>query len=321
MHVGTAGVEQTPAELFASRNVHYVQVSQEQEVEVPGLFSIHRFCEMLSRMETQYPGEAIVVCPKRKDPRAIETNCFLMGAYLILRKEMGIDDVLERVKDLADLKAQHAQSEGEAYVKDGLRALYRAKHLSWLDQKDMEPIFDVEMCAHYSAQANGNVHVLVPGKVLLFPTPEPLPHDQAWVDVSEPGCAVERRFSAAYLADVLTDLGVAAVVCLGECDGSAAAGLEERGLDVHHLGLDPRQPSMLQVMDWVLAVAREAPGAVAVCSGEGCWGGEWRGVVGTLAAAYLMRELGFDAGAADAWVRMACAEMSAGQPRSGQCRR
>ena len=161
---------------------------------------------------------------------------------------------------------------------------------------------------------------LVPGRII---GPRAASHHQAWVDVSEPGCAVGRRFSATYLADVLTDLGVAAVVCLGECDGSAAAGLEERGLDVHHLGLDPRQPSMLQVMDWVLAVAREAPGAVAVCSGEGCWGGEWRGVVGTLAAAYLMRELGFDAGAADTWVRTACAEMSAGLPgpRSDQCRR
>ena len=104
---------------------------------------------------------------------------------------------------------------------------------------------------------------------------------------------------------MLTYLGVAAVVCLGECDGSAAAGLEERGLDVHHLGLDPRQPSMLQVMDWVLAVAREAPGAVAVCSGEGCWGGEWREVVGTLAAAYLMGELGFDAGPAEALIARA----------------
>ena len=46
------------------------------------------------------------------------------------------------------------------------------------------------------------------------------------------------RFSAAYLADVLADLGMAAVDSLGECDGSAAAGLEEQGLDVHHLGLD-----------------------------------------------------------------------------------
>ena len=134
------------------------------------------------------------------------------------------------------------------------------------------------------------------------------------------GATIQRHLSR---RTCLTDLGVAAVVCLGECDGSAAAGSEEQDLDVHHLGLDPRQPSMLQVMDRVLAVAREAPGAVAVCSGEGCWGGEWRGVVGTLAAAYLMRELGFDAGAADTWVRTACAEMSAGLPgpRSDQCRR
>ena len=63
-------------------------------------------------------------------------------------------------------------------------------------------------------------------------------------------------------------------------------------------------------------MARAAPGAVAVCSGEGSWGGEWRGVVGTLAAAHLMRELGFDAGAADAWV----AGLNARQAEAGgQC--
>ena len=40
------------------------------------------------------------------------------------------------------------------------------------------------------------------------------------------------------------------------------------------------------------------------CGGEA--GAEWPAHVGALGAAYLMRDLGFEAGAADAWVRMAC---------------
>jgi hypothetical protein len=40
------------------------------------------------------------------------------------------------------------------------------------------------------------------------------------------------------------------------------------------------------------------------CGGDG--GAEWPAHVGTLAAAYLMSDFGFDAAAADAWLRMVC---------------
>ena len=79
------------------------------------------------------------------------------------------------------------------------------------------------------------------------------------------------------------------------------AAFSERGLDVHELGLDPRRPALLGAMDRLLAVARAAPGAVAVFGGGGA-----DGVVGTLAAAWLMREYGFGGEAARAWLRLVC---------------
>ena len=69
---------------------------------------------------------------------------------------------------------------------------------------------------------------------------------------------------------------------------------------MHELGLDERQPALLAAMDRLLAVARAAPGAVAVFGGGGA-----DGAVAALAAAWLMT-LGFDGGAAEAWLRLVC---------------
>ena len=185
-----------------------------------------------------------------------------------------------------------------------LKALQLAAGLYWLDCQQDDAPFDIEKSLHYASKANGNIHTLVPGKLLFFVSPHPLPDNQAWIDVRDAGRWQERRFSADYLADLLVDLDVSVVACLGACGSGDAAAFAARDLDVHDLRLDPRRPSMLRAMDRLLALARAAPGAVAVfCGGGG--GREWPGHVGTLAAAYLMSDFGFDAAAADAWVRMA----------------
>ena len=95
--------------------------------------------------------------------------------------------------------------------------------MRWLGKGVDEPILDVEMAAHYARSINGDIHVLVPGKLLLCPTPQPLSSDQAWADVSEQGRPPARLFSAAFLAELLSDLDVSAVACLGH-----AGAAEER---------------------------------------------------------------------------------------------
>ena len=59
--------------------------------------------------------------------------------------------------------------------------------------------------------------------------------------------------------------------------------------------------ALLRGLDRLLAVARAAPGPVALVGG-----GEWDAAAGRLAAAYLVREHGFEGGAAGAWLRLAC---------------
>ena len=191
---------------------------------------------------------------------------------------------------------------------NGWAALHRARELCWLgpvaDNDEARP-FDVEMSLHYAVKANGNIHTLVPGKLLLFPTPADLPTGQFWADVSESNGVTARRFSAPYLAEILADLDVSVVVCLGQTSSASADAFLECGLDVHDLLLDPRRPSLLRAIDRVLSLARAAPGAVAVfCGGAG--GADCPAHVRMLAAAYLVSDFGFSAAAADAWVQMLC---------------
>ena len=165
------------------------------------------------------------------------------------------------------------------------------------------------MAAHYALPANGGLHIVVPDKLLLFPAPAPLPAGRSWADASTADGAPRRRFGAAFLAELLAELGVSAVVCLGQTGRRDAAAFRRCGLDVHDLGLDPRRPALLGAMDRLLALARAAPGAVAVCG----WGGDYEGQerLRALGAAWLMTECGFGSGAAEAWVGMACAAPAA----------
>jgi hypothetical protein len=272
---------------------------------------IHAFCESIRTRIESHPDTPIVVCPQDTNNSSMVNACVFSGAYLLLCELMEFDRVVATFKETLDeLEASLPQCTPNPYpdIVDCWKALNRAKELKWLGVSDLENdvLFDVEMAAHYAQAANGNVHVLVPDKLLLFQTPQHRLHDQAcqWVDVSQPDQPTVRFFSAAFLAELLADLDVSAVVCLGRtCDADAAA-FRARGLDVHDLGINPRRPAVLRVMDRLFTIARAAPGAVAVFGG-GCGGGEVApDYVWTVAASWLETDFGFDAGAAAAWVRM-----------------
>ena len=190
------------------------------------------------------------------------------------------------------------------------RAIERARSLRWIGPEtdgEEAPSFDIEMAAHYSQPANGGLHVLIPGKLLLSPPPCQLAAGLDWADCpQQPGLPPSRHFSAAFLAGVLEEFEAAAVASLGRTADSDASVFRARGMDVHDLQWDPARPALLAALDRLLAVSRAASAPVAVfCGGEGvvATGGRL-GCVGTLAAAWLAADCGFDGGAAAAWVRM-----------------
>ena len=316
MHVTLSTSAQASNNQFCIANtVHFVEIggtsTSGSSVIHPSV--VHAFCETVRASIETHPNTPSVVCPEDMSHSSMVNACLLSGAYLLLHELVQLDHILTIFSDtLIEIEQSIAQCTiaPDTDIVSCWKALDQAKGLEWLGvcdlKNELEPIFDVEMAAHYAQAANGNVHVLVPGKLLLFQTPHDLPSDQTcqWVDVCEPDQPTVRRFSAAFLAALLSELDVSAVVCLGRtCDADAAA-FQARGLDVHDLGIDPRRPAVLRVMDRLLSIARAAPGAVAVFGG-GCGGGEVAPeYVWSIAASWLTMDFGFDSAAAAAWVRM-----------------
>ena len=269
---------------------HFVEVGGSTDADdfLPLHISvIHNFCEMMRATAETHLDQPIIVCSETCDARSIRNACLLLGCYLILHLDLKPSFIL-------DVASGRDMDEA---VTDCWRALDLARGHRWLGPSDSA--YDVEVGAHYATEANGGIHVLVPGKLLLFPTPAELPADQPWADVSEAGRPAARRFSAAFLAELLADLDVSVVACLGQTTCSAE-GFVERGLDVHDLGVDADRPALLGALDRLLALTAAAPGAVAVFVDADARGGAPPALVGTLAVAYLMRGCGFDAAAATA---------------------
>jgi hypothetical protein len=305
----TTATEAQKSDFCYRKTTHFVEVggaNSAGDFDLLPISVIYNFCDVVSTAH-KVDCDAVIICPEDGDCQSICNACLLLGSYLILRVEMKSEKVLQIFEETINELSQF-QSQIKNYVEvisKSWNALEYAKGLNWLfpsEYSEIEADFDIELHTHYARQANGNIHTLVPGKLLLFPTPAHLPGGQSWADVDGPGGQV-RRFSAQYLAELLADLNVSVVTCLGQTSSSSAAAFLECGLDVHDLLLNPRLPSLLSAIDRILALTRAAPGAVAVfCGGAG--GTDWPAHVGTLAAAYLMSDFGFDAGAADAWLRM-----------------
>ena len=284
--------------------VHFVEVGGSASESIH-ISVIHRFCQAIDdAIEDQGPVP-VMVCPANEG--SLPQACLLFGAYLLLNRGRRVDDVVATFEGNGLLDAA-----AEAGTVHSWRALEHARHAGWIDASSAgaDAALDMDMAAHYAAPANGGVHVVIPGRLLLLPTPRPLPADRPWADDVADGRPTARRFSAAFLADLLAEgLGASAVVSVGRVGGSDAAAFRARGLDVHGLGLDLRRPALLGAMDRLLAVSRAAPGAVGLWGWDGAGAGR---VVEALAAAWLMREFGFCAGGAAAWVRMVWPGLHAG---------
>ena len=264
---------------------------------------IDAFCKTVCEALQSSPDTPIIICPQDDSESSLSNAALLYGAYKLLCK----GELLHEVADELRLHTKRLPLGGVGVI-DAWSALDRARALRWLATPDCsdEPALDIDMAAHYAHPANGGLRVLVPDRLLSFPSPASLPAGQAWADASPGDAGPGRRFSAAFLAELLADLGVTAVVCLGRTGRRDAAAFQRCGLDVHDLGLDPRRPALLGAMDRLLALARAAPGGVAVCGWRGDGSGVGGASVRALGAAWLMAEGGFGSGAAEAWLGMVC---------------
>jgi hypothetical protein len=146
------------------------------------------------------------------------------------------------------------------------------------------------------------VHVVVPGKILMFDAPCPhLPPGRSWQDVDG-----ERRFSADFYAELLHDLGVTLVVRADAAEYDAGP-FARRGIAVEPLDdanrpnvCSSENPPTLQALDRFIALLNGTRGSLAIhCRGRGDF-------ATTLLAAYLLRHRVFaDPAVAVAWLAIA----------------
>ncbi len=266
--------------------------------EPSSLEHIIHFVRAIRQELRRHPSKTLIACVGRCDAGLRSRVAMLFGCFLILEENLDV----EQVADLFGAMGNQFESLGSS-VRACWRALSHARKLGWLhlarslDSIDDIPV-EIEEMLHYASPINGDIHVVVPGKIICFPTPADLPDNQLWADSDAARDGTIRRFSATFFADLFADLGVDVAVCLYMCAYDRAAFLE-RGIEVEDLCMDPSSPHMLSALDRFLTLAAAAPGLVALQSGS-----DGPGHLGALVLSYLTRRLGFDAESAVAWVRM-----------------
>jgi hypothetical protein len=161
---------------------------------------------------------------------------------------------------------------------------------------------------------NGEVCIIVPHTLILFKPPSSaLPPGQPWADAPTTG---ERLFGPDYYADLLPDLGAAAIVALGSGGGYDPAPFTRRGLA--HTALLPAgaaaagpPPPSLAVVDEVVAQLEAAAAAGAAVAVHAAGGPRDRAL---LAAGLTRLGLLPGARAALAWLHLAWPPPAASDP-------
>ena len=222
-----------------------IEKSEDNIYHPPGLRLIHGFCEDLWHSQAYKQGKAIVVCAGTH-PRDITDTALLVGSFMILSMDYSVEKVASAFEPIAHLFLTYCD---QLAVSDCWSALHHAfARCGWLDigsrhflgpkpaRQNAVDALDMREYVHYDSPLNGGFHAIVPDKLFVFNCPADLPDCTPWVDAGG-----ERRFGAAYYADVFSDFGVDVVVrcCDAEAGGGYDAGaFAARGIEVRRQHID-----------------------------------------------------------------------------------
>jgi cell division cycle 14 len=200
----------------ALNTLNYVCVSAEKEIVYHpfaddfgplDLSDLNRFMNIMKQAVKNRRGRTVLYTV-RFDPRSLTNATFLLGSYMML--EMGftstdvwdsfstIEPMLEMYRD-----AENSPADFRLEVIDCWRGVERASILGWIDAIDMEE-YD-----HYKNPLEGDLHFIIPDKLIAFRGPVQLQDSKRYSDVGG-----VRYFSPAFYVEPFLDMGVSTVIRL-----------------------------------------------------------------------------------------------------------
>ena len=254
------------------------------------LADVSKFMILLNQTIKSRRGRRVVYSV-RSSARDLTNGVFLLGAYMIVELGYSPNDAWNRFSTVEPKlemyrDAQDCPTNFRLDVIDCWRGLERANHLRWLEEIDMGEY------EHYSNPLEGDLHAVIPDKLIAFRAPVQLPDSTKYADVG-----MMRFFAPAFYIEPFLDMGVTTVIRLDSRPYETTA-LEAAGIRCMHIELnDGPIPQPAAVAEF-LSVVAAADGAVAVHCHEGL------GRTGTLVAAHLMATHGFSAREAIGWMAL-----------------